>query len=236
MLVGALLAAGALGMLVTGNSRAQAPSGGAATGQAIAPFSGVRAGSVFEISIRKGKSPTMDIEAPAHVLPLVRSEVADGVLRLRLDEGVENLNVKHPIRVRLTTAHLKYLDISGASSVKMLSRFTAKDMVVSGSGASRLALDMAADTLKLDLAGASQVVLHGSSKKLAADLSGASGLDASDARVSAARVDVSGASTARLRVKDRLDVDASGVSSVRYQGNPAHKNIHTSSMSSVEQD
>ena len=85
----------------------------------------------------------------------------------------------------------------------------------------------------VDLSGASNVTLTGQAKRLEGDVSGATTLKAYDLKVASAKVDLSGASSARMHVTDRLDADASGASSLTYRGSASIRS-NTSGASSIK--
>ena len=70
------------------------------------------------------------------------------------------------------------------------------------------------------LSGASALVLYGGADRLHVDLSGASTLDGLDYQTMRTEVAVSGASTAFVWARNRLNVEASGASHVRFRGRP----------------
>ena len=65
------------------------------------------------------------------------------------------------------------------------------------------------------------------------DVSGASNLDLSNFHVNDANIGLSGASHATVNLDGRLDVEASGASSLEYIGEPTLGNINTSGASTV---
>jgi len=101
--------------------------------------------------------------------------------------------------------------------------------------ASEINLNLMANSLEMDLSGASKTSLNGKVDMVRADCSGASKFYAGDLETSSFSFEASGASFAELWVKDRLSVDASGASKVRYKGQPANIEKNTSGASSVKE-
>ncbi len=126
------------------------------------------------------------------------------------------------------------VNADGASTLKL--RGSAKGAQVSASGASTLDLSgfsVAADRLPIEANGASTVRLQGTGRIAAIKADGASNLDLSQLALDAADVEVSGASTARIRVKDLLNYDVSSASHLDYIGEPEIKRAHKDGVSSV---
>jgi hypothetical protein len=70
------------------------------------------------------------------------------------------------------------------------------------------------------LSGASAATLAGTAQRQLLNVSGASQYDAAALSCRVATVDISGASSAVVRVSDRLEGQVSGVAVLEYYGNP----------------
>ncbi|MGD9143655.1 MAG: DUF2807 domain-containing protein, partial [Dehalococcoidia bacterium] len=146
------------------------------------------------------------------------------------------------------------LDISGASRVKMTD-MTVGDIEGSVTGASTLEADVIAGNIDLgisgasrvegsleardvivDLSGASRIETDGSGSNTKIDASGASTVKFGDFSVDNADVSLSGASTCKIRVTGRIDIDLSGASRLTYVGNPVLGSIDLSGGSTVNSE
>jgi hypothetical protein len=76
-----------------------------------------------------------------------------------------------------------------------------------------------------NVSGASTVELQGSANNISAGISGASRGKLEDFTLSEAKMNVSGASTATIRVSDTLDAVVSGASRLYYIGSPTLGNV-----------
>src|SRR5690606_41762695 len=94
-----------------------------------------------------------------------------------------------------------------------------QDGTIEVSGASDFSEEVIADRLEVDLDGASSIDVAGSVSFLDAELSGSSDLLDFGLDISNLDIDVSGASTAFLSVKETIRVKASGASTLNYKGN-----------------
>ena len=81
--------------------------------------------------------------------------------------------------------------------------------------------------------GASRCDLDGSASNADMSVNGVSRLDASDFRVQNADIEVSGASSATVYVLGRLDVEVSGLSTLRYLGDPELGAVNLAGISRV---
>lgn len=111
--------------------------------------------------------------------------------------------------------------------------FQTADLEIELSGASSADINLTAAELLVYLNGASSMDLKGRAVYLEADVSGASTLKAYDLKAGTVEVSASGASNARVNADKRLSVDASGLSTVRYQGDANVNIINEDELSTV---
>jgi len=72
----------------------------------------------------------------------------------------------------------------------------------------------------IHLSGDSDLKIGGEADEIKIDISGVAALNALDLEAIRGNVEASGASSAEIFVTEELQVDASGISSIRYKGNP----------------
>ena len=123
------------------------------------------------------------------------------------------------LNIYITTKHINAYDISGASSVTLDGTSTLENTgYIEISGASQFTGEVTAADLEIDASGASDIDIYGSVDFLKASLSGASNLREYDLSVNQLDIRLSGASNAFLTVQEKIDVKASGASTLNYKG------------------
>lgn len=190
-------------------------------------------GSAFTITVREGSSFGVEARGNRRDLDDLEMYTSNGTLHAKYRNNLRNR--RYDMTIAITMPTLRGVDFSGASRSDVTGFQGLRELDVKLTGASRATFDVDADRTNIDLSGASDLDLKGASGRLSGDLSGASRLEAFDYPVDEAELDLSGASTARVRVSKRLDVTASGASSVRYRGAPELKS-RLSGSSTVRQD
>ena len=176
----------------------------------VAGFHALDVGGVFQVEITANKDFSVEVEADDNLLPLIRTEVSNGVLHIQTER---KLSTKNPIRIRVSAPDIDDLDVSGAASV------TLADVNNGG--------------LKIDASGASKITVNGETAKLMVDVSGATKIDAESLAAEHATVEASGASQVSVRVAGQLRTHASGASRIDYSGAPAEVIKKTSGAASV---
>jgi len=123
------------------------------------------------------------------------------------------------------------IHLDGASSLG--GEIKGSDLYFGVSGASALALGCTSRHTQVKLSGAGRITLKGRGGNLTVQATGASRVDLSHLRADDVKVILAGASQAEVRVKGRLDIHASGASSVRYKGEAILGKLELSGASKV---
>ena len=171
--------------------------------RSLSGFKGVDVGGVFQVEITAGKEFAVEVETDDNLLPLIKTEVNNGVLEIESDGRISPTG---KILVRVSAPDISEMDVSGAANVT-LNGVRNSNLAVEASGAAKLKIT-------------------GQTAKLTVETSGAAKIDADDLRSENATVEGSGASHIDLNVSGELTADLSGASHVTYSGKPTavHKN------------
>jgi hypothetical protein len=195
-------------LLVAGCGTGQLPQGsGATTGsgavtsetRTVSGFTTVQLGGAGDVQIQQTGTESLTVTANANVLPLVTSEVRDGVLSLGIKD-LTSLDDGQRVSYAVTVRDLAGLDIGGSGSMNATGvKTTSLTVRIAGSGAVTTA--GSADSQSIDMAGSGDY--HGL------------GLTTVSSTVRSA-----GAGRAEVASRDRLDVSIIGSGSVAYSGSP----------------
>jgi hypothetical protein len=168
--------------------------------------------SAIQVEITAQKDFSVEVEADDNLLPLVRTEVRGGVLRIETNGRYKSRN---PIIVRVSAPNIEDLDVSGASKVSLT--------------------NLSNENFAIHSSGASKIKVEGTTANLEIKTSGASKINAENLKAENVSVDASGASHATVSVSGDLKVNASGASNVSYTGTPTNFDKKTSGASNVKQ-
>lgn len=178
----------------------------------ISGFKALDVSGVFNVEIVAQKEFSVQIEADDNLIPLIKTEVNDGVLEISTEERIK-------------------------SSSKMTIRISAPDIEkIQASGVAKVSLtELKNAALKIDTSGASKVTVAGETRDLNIEVSGASKIEAANLNSVNADIEASGASKVSVNVTGDLKADCSGASKVTYGGTPANVEKHASGASKIEQ-
>lgn len=178
----------------------------------VADFHGVEVGSIYQVEITAQKEYSVTIEADDNILPLIKTEIDGGILKISSERRI---SPKNTVRIKVSAPDIDSLDISGVANVTVN--------------------NLSNTDLTLDSSGASKVALNGTTSKLTIDASGAAKIDAQQLTAESATVHASGACRVMVNVSSSLRADASGASKIAYSGAVTDVIKKTSGAASISQ-
>lgn len=176
----------------------------------LASFKAIDTTGAYEIQLTCQKPASFEIEADDNILPLIKTDVRDGVLYV---SNQERYNSRRAVMLRISLPELVGVSSHGAGDIKVT--------------------DANSGDLKIESTGAASVNATGKAKSLTISSTGAGDIDTSRLHAEKARVSVSGAASINVYASEQLDVAVSGVGSVTYSGNPKTVNKNVSGFGSV---
>jgi Putative auto-transporter adhesin, head GIN domain len=163
----------------------------------LTPFTAIETTGAFEVEVICQKPVSFEIEADDNILPLIQTEVRDGVLHVKT---TKSYSATGGVLLRISVPDLTSVKSTGAGKFHVS--------------------DVKNDNFEIDSMGAATVIASGQSKALKISSTGAGKIDAHDLRAQKAEVTVTGAAGVEVNASDELDVTVSGAGRVTYSGNP----------------
>ncbi len=170
------------------------------------------------LSIFQGEDESLTIEADDNLLPLIKSSVSGGWLRL----GPENVNLSptSTIRYSLQLKSLRELSLSGSLEADAPALKTDQLTInISGSGRVRLP-KLDAGGFDVHISGSGDIDVAGKVDRQSCQISGSGNYRAGDCESQSAAIHISGAGDATVWVHRSLDAHVSGSGNIRYYGAP----------------
>lgn len=173
-------------------------------------FSAVDTTGAYEVQISCQKPASFEIEADDNILPLIKTEVRDGVLYV---SSQESYNSAKAVTLRIALPELSAVSSRGAGDISVT--------------------DANSNDLKIESTGAASIKAAGKVKTATFSSTGAGDIDASRLVAEKTKVTVTGAASVNVYASEQLDVSVSGAGSVNYSGNPKTVNKGVSGFGSV---
>ncbi|MDY0269492.1 head GIN domain-containing protein [Trichloromonas sp.] len=183
----------------TGNVSGCVQGSGSAKEQSrsLPAFHALEVDGAYTVRIACQKDQSVEISADDNLLPLILTEVQDGILRVT---SKKSICASAPMTLTISVKTLDLIRSSGANEFQVQ--------------------NLNGDDLKIELSGSSNMTLEGRAERLNAKIDGASGLLARQLKAKTVTVAISGAGSAEVHASERLHGEISGVGSIRYAGNP----------------
>jgi Putative auto-transporter adhesin, head GIN domain len=173
-------------------------------------FNAVDTTGAYQVEVMCQKPASFEIEADDNILPLIKTEVRDGVLYV---SNQQHYNSAKAVALRIGLPELISVSSRGAGEITVQ--------------------DANSNDLKIASTGAASIKAAGKVKNATISSTGAGDIDTSRLQAERARVTVAGAASVTVYVTEQLDVSVSGVGSVSYSGNPKTVNKSVSGIGSV---
>ncbi len=161
----------------------------------VASFDAIDANGVGKLKLRIGDTESLKVIADDNILPLIKTEVKDGVLTLSTRGASLS---KTDIVFEVTARRIKRMENSGTVSIDA-SGFNGGDLAVETSGVGSIKLNGRVDSFK-------------------AELSGVGSLDADALAADRVDTNLSGVGSAHVRAEKSLRANVSGVGSLSWTG------------------
>ena len=197
----------------------------------VSAFDAIDVSGAFDIVLRQGAAEELTVESDANLIPLIRTEVVGGTLRIETRKPINHITV---MKVYITVKDLKRIDVSGAVDINTEGRITVPELSIDASGASDSKMELAVQKLKLDCSGASKMRFSGYATDVNMDLSGASDIFGYDMLAENYDIEISGAGNAQINVTKKIHAEISGAGSVKYKGSPTEIDQSVSGAGSIK--
>jgi hypothetical protein len=163
----------------------------------VPAFTALQVSGAYDIEIVVQKEQSLEIEGDDNLLPLISTEVKNGVLNI---SNEKSFNTKHALRVRISVPNLDGISTSGASEFNVT--------------------NVKSDEFNIEGSGAGHIQISGETKTLEVGLSGAGTLDARELKAQKVTVTTNGAASADVYASEELRASANGAGNVDYYGDP----------------
>ncbi|MDQ3472674.1 MAG: DUF2807 domain-containing protein [Acidobacteriota bacterium] len=163
----------------------------------VTAFNSISTEGAYQIEVVSQQGLSLEIEADDNILPLIKTDVSNGVLRIKNSRGY---SVNRPVVVKIGTPNIEGISASGAGTIE-----------VSG---------LKNDKFEIDSNGAPSITVFGETGTLNIESNGAGKIDAHKLRANKGTVEANGVAKIEVNASEELNVTVSGPASVIYSGDP----------------
>jgi hypothetical protein len=197
----------------------------------VPDFNGVYVSHGLRAQVTVGPK-SVRISGDEELMGLVRTEVEDGKLMVRVDRSGWP---RRSSGVRLTISSPQLTSVSASGGAKVEAQATAAEaFTAKASGGSDLSVrNVDARRLNVEASGGAEVTLKGRADKAQVELSGGSAVHARELTLKSLEVEASGGARVEANPTDRIEAELSGGSSVHVDSAPAQREVSASGGSRV---
>ena len=173
----------------------------------------------YNVIFTDGEVGKIKIKAPDNILPLIQTEVSDGLLRI--DTGKSRYRVKEPIIIYVPVdSRLKQVDIKGSADIYSEKNLETKALNVGIYGSGDVRLQVEASSLALKIDGSGDIRVGGKTDNLSININGSGDVEVPNLKAEKAAISISGAGDVSAYVTEDVDISIAGSGDVIIKGNP----------------
>jgi hypothetical protein len=189
----------------------------------VSNFSGISLSVPANVLLTQGSVYSVIIEADKGILDRIETEVVNGVLRIKTQNGFSMGWGNAKIKIQITMPTVKSLSVSGSGKISAVTPIVADGLSTTVSGSGNINIEnLSVKSLSASISGSGGIELSGNSNANDAKttVSGSGKIALNGIRFADANVSISGSGRIKIFAKDNLKARVSGSGSIAYEGNP----------------
>ncbi|MCW3084661.1 MAG: hypothetical protein JWP12_2027 [Bacteroidetes bacterium] len=200
----------------------------------ISSFHAIDVEGVFNVILQQGDKESVKVETDENIQPIVITEVKNDTLRVKLKEDYSIRNFQK-IDVYVTLADITGLKTAGVGTLKCQAPLRLKQLTFTTEGVGTTNLNIIGDELivKSEIVGA--LNLSGAVKNVTIHHSGVGMIEAFNLKAENLSLTTDGVGAAEVFASNEININASGIGSVKYKGGALTKNIKSDGVGKVTQ-
>ncbi len=172
-----------------------------------------------DVEVTVGENLSVEVYAEQNLLPHLKTEVENGVLRIYSEE---NLNSSEGIKIKVTAPAFDRFEVVGSGVIRVVNMIRAEKMEMSIGGSGDIfALQSEFGSVSTSIGGSGTVELGGKANDMNSDIAGSGDIKAKNLSTNTLKVSISGSGSVTADVISALNVSISGSGDVFYSGSPS---------------
>lgn len=151
-----------------------------------------------ELDLKQGTASLVVVEADDNIVPVLKTEVKDGVLYI--DTRENNIQSRSKISFKISSAKLDSFKSKGTCSAKIS--------------------DLKCADFKVETNGTANVNLSGETNTFTSQIDGTGSLDSTKLNAKKVVLNIEGTGSAKVAASETLDASIKGTGTIKYSGNP----------------
>lgn len=205
---------------VSGNGRSVSEA------RQVSDFSGLQVSGRIKVTLTQGPERKVEVKADQNIVTAVQTKVEEDILHILLKNKIDR---KENIEVTITMPVIKSLNLSDGASIKTTTELKGEDLTIESSSGSQAAITVQYKNMFCTAFGGSVLQFNGKVETAHVSASAGSIINAGELSANKCSVEALAGSTAEMKVLDEISADIKSGSSFTYSGEPAIRDINSSS-------
>ncbi len=172
-----------------------------------------------DVEVSVGETYFVEVQAQENLLPVLKTELKDGALKIYFDE---NVSYSESLKIRVSAPAFDAFSIGGSGTIRVLTPIQSEkmDLAIAGSGDIYLTQGDFGN-LKTSIAGSGGIELGGKASNMKSEIAGSGDVKAKALTANELNVSISGSGTVTCDIAQTLKAQISGSGDVFYTGEPS---------------
>lgn len=201
--------------------------------RAVASFNRLEINGVFKVFLKQGEQESLVIETDKAIAKHILSKVENNTLYLSMENDYDFGDLD-PIKIYIQVKDLQSLKNEGVGTIACQNPLNLDNLTVECEGVGAIDLNISANKLIVKSETVGAMTLAGKVKDADITHNGVGVLQAFDLLTQNLKLSSEGVGAAEVYASESIDINANGVGSVQYKGNPKTKNIKSEGIGKVK--
>lgn len=187
--------------------------------RAVTPFTAIKVDAGIDLEISQGDQISLKIEADENIIPVISTEVINGILNIYPEKNIKNAKV---MKVYLTFNSIEAITANGGCDITSKGKLRFSNLKTVLNGGCDIQLDLSVNNLICSHNGGCDAIFTGEAANVEYTVMGGSDVNATKLITGDCAIVAAGGSDVEVNVSGQLLINASGASDVSYMGSPAN--------------
>ena len=162
---------------------------------------------------------TVEVQAQENILPLLKTEVENGRLRIYFEENVSH---SEGLKVRVSAPSFDELGIGGSGTIKALSTLSGDRLKLAIGGSGDIDVPQTnVGNMECSIAGSGNIRVGGKTNEVQFNIAGSGDIAAKELAAITGTAEIAGSGSVNCNVSQTLKTSISGSGDVYYTGSPS---------------
>lgn len=202
------------------------------TTRTVSDFDQIAVSGSFNITLVKGKTRNITIEASSNLMKAIVTDVDNGMLKIKFKNGW-NIQTYKKVNITVTFEELSDISTSGSGSITSTDEIIANNLNLKMSGSGNMKLKLFTDNLTTAISGSGSLKLNGETNVITCSISGSGNLIAPNLKATITNAKVAGSGNVKIQALEEIHAKVSGSGNILYSGDPTIIKANSSGSGSI---